>query len=642
MGFQDFTTDDTTPSSPPATGNGGPMIVMPPPGPPPTHLQQNHAPSDDPALELLINYNAKFKGAQPALFRDELVQQTMSVLISYGKPNPLLVGSAGVGKTRIAEEIARRIAVEDSTIPDQLRGRTLYELPITNILAGSILTGQIEEKIQAVVDFASDPANKALVFIDEIHQISNTRDPSTQKISQVLKPALARGEMSVIGATTTSEYRAIESDPAFARRFSRLVVDELTAEQTKVVLHGLRPNLVTHYRNQITVSDEALESAVRIADSNAGAGQHRPDNAITLLDRAMADRVLTQKRLVSEAEAANDHDLVAALTSSPVSLTRTRVADVARRLASGATHRPSSDLQLLEDELHDRLHGQDEVLETVMAHLQRDRLELFPSQVPTTFMFAGPSGVGKTETAKVIARFLTDSDPIIVNMSEYHQEWSTSKIIGSAPGFVGSESHAEKPFDTLESNPYRVILLDEFEKAHTEVQRLFLSAFDEGYIRNAHGTVLDFSKTVIIATTNAGRESLGKSQTGFGPIPTASKAQDLHSVLAENFDAELLGRFSLLLGFNPLSTADYAEIIAAEYQRRRGQVVTDQPRTAAVLPETMPPGEIELLTKSTFVQAQGARPAGRAVRRWIEDQVMSASVAPSHGQLAPAVQEARS
>lgn len=643
MGLHDFaSTRDVTPAPPSGTDPSDPPV--PAPSQQPTRpADQDVIMADNPVLELLVDYNEKFSEADPTFFRDDLVQQTMSVLISHGKPNPLLVGPAGVGKTRIAEEIARRIAIGDPSVPDQLREKRLYELPVTNIMAGSMFVGQIEAKVQAVIEFASDPRNNALIFIDEIHQIVSTRDPSTQKISQILKPALARGEMSVIGATTASEARTIESDPAFARRFSRLVVNELTPQQTETVLGNTLPRLTAHYHDQITVTDDVLMSAVRVADSHARAGQHRPDNAITLLDRAMADRVLTQKRLIAQAKADNDPDLIAALSSDSVSLTRTRVADVARRLASGNTHQPPRDLRLLKDELHDRLRGQGEVLDQVLAHLQRDQLNLFPSQVPTTFMFAGPSGVGKTETVKIIARSLTDADPIALNMSEYHQEGSTSQIIGSAPGLIASESHAEKPFDTLESNPYRVILLDEFEKAHPEVQRLFLSAFDEGYIRNAQGGVLDFSKAVIIATTNAGRESLGKDRLGFGSTPTNTATADVHKALAEHFDAELLGRFSLLIGFNPLTRTDYAQIIHAGYLRQREQVVADQPRMTSILPPQMPDDEVALLTRTTYVQAQGGRPAERAVRRWIEDQVLAAQAAHNNNHhLVPMLQETRS
>lgn len=585
--------------------------------------------SGDDVKDLLIDYNEKFRHAEPTKFRDTLIEQVLSVIISKNKPNALLVGSAGVGKTKIVEDIARRIALGDTLIPDQLRDHTIYELPITNIIAGSGVVGSLEEKVKSVVEFATDPANKVILFIDEIHQItggsSTNSDAVGRKVSQILKPALARGDMSVIGATTSTESRAFDEDPAFSRRFTRLIVDELTVAQAQEVLVSVRPGLVSHYRHQIAVSDEVLAETVRIAETHSRAGQHRPDNAITLLDRAMADRVLEQKRLIVAAENAGDTALVAALRSIPqVPLTGARVLDVAKRLMTGNAQRLEFDVDALHATLTTRLQGQDDVLAKLTDRLAREELDLFPSKTPATWMFAGASGVGKTETAKIIAEAMTDTEPIILNMTEYHESWATSKIIGSPPGFVGSDSNAELPFDTLESNPHRVILLDEFEKADKAVQRLFLSAFDEGHIRNAHGKVLDFSKALVICTTNAARESLNQNGIGFGPAQPRISNRGLNKVLAELFDPELLGRFSLVVGFNPIDEAAYRRIMAADYARQRDRIVEAKPRLAQALPAQIPDDQLRAIAEATFVDSQGARPAHKAVRTWIEDQLMAA------------------
>ena len=623
MGLNNFTSgsDDDT-------NSGGTPPSFPPMGGIPSQGSQ----SDDAVKGLLVDYNEKFKNADPTMFRDALIEQVLSVLISRNKPNVLLKGSAGVGKTRIVEDIARRIALGDTLIPDQLKGFTVYELPITNLVAGSGIVGQLEEKVQAVIDFASDPKNKVILFMDEIHQITggstSHTDSVLRKVSQVLKPALARGDMRVIGATTSTESRAFDDDPAFARRFTPLIVDELTVEQTLTVLGSVRPGLVAHYRHQIAVSDDVLAETVRIAEENSRAGQHRPDSAITLLDRAMADRVLEQKKLIVQAEAAGDTALVNTLRSIPqVPLTTKRVLDVAKRLMTGNAQRPEFDVATLRATLLGRLRGQDDVLEKLVDRLAREELDLFPTSTPTTWMLAGASGVGKTETAKIIAEQMTGTEPIILNMTEFHTPSDTAKIVGAPPGYVGSDSNRELPFDTLESNPHRVILLDEFEKADKAVQRLFLSAFDEGYIRNAHGKVLDFSKALVICTTNAAREALNRKPVGFGSAPPAVSHRSLTKELAQFFDAELLGRFSLVVGFNPVDEQAYREILAAEYTRQRERILDARPRLGQTLPASIPDDELRAVAEETYVDSQGARPAGKAVRVWIEDRLLATQAA---------------
>ena len=626
MGLSNFTGHDDDDSNPPGNGPSGLASMLG--GAPPQRQQQSGA---DPT-DMLVDYNARFATAEPTLFRDALVEQMVSVLISKNKPNVLLKGAAGVGKTRVVEDLARRIAVQDPLIPSQLAGSTIWELPVTNIVAGSGIVGEIEEKVKEVVDFASDPKNDVILFIDEIHQItggsSSHGDHSLRKISQILKPALARGDMRVIGATTSNESNAFDEDPAFARRFTPLVVDELTVGQTREVLAMVRPGLVAHYRNQITVSDDVLSDVVRISEDHARANQHRPDSAITLLDRSMAGRVLEQRKLIAQAEADGDQTLVQILRSTPnVPLTRARVLDVATRLMTGNASRPDSDVVALRADLHSRLRGQDEVLDRLCDRLERQRLGLFPQKLPTTWLLAGASGVGKTETAKIISRAMTGADPIILNMTEFHTPSDTAKIVGAPPGYIGSDSNQELPFDTLESNPHRVILLDEFEKADKAVQRLFLSAFDEGFIRNSHGKLLDFSKAVVIATTNAAREALSGRRIGFGDAPKTSNAS-LSKILTEFFDAELLGRFSLIVGYQPIGEDVYRDILVTDYAAELARIGESNPRAAAALPDEMPDADLDALVRGTYVASQGARPAARAVRSWIEDALL-APAAPS-------------
>ncbi|MFD2024150.1 AAA family ATPase [Promicromonospora aerolata] len=572
-----------------------------------------------------MNYNERFKNADPTRFRDTLIEQTLAVLIGKTKSNALLIGAAGVGKTKIVEDIARRIELGDTLIPDQLKGHTVFELPISDLVAGSGIVGTLEAKVKDVVEYARNPRNKVVLFMDEIHLLVSGRDPSYSKIAQILKPALARGDLRVIGATTSQESRDLDNDPAFSRRFSRLVVDELTAPQTLEVLGTVRAGLVAHYQHQITVDDNVLKEVVRIADQNSRAGSHRPDNAITLLDRAMADRVLEQKRITTQAQAAGPNPVAQVLQATPnVPLTETRVLAVARRLLTGNAVKHTFDVQELEASLKQSIQGQDQVLDQLVDRLAREELNLFPRTTPIAWMFAGASGVGKTQTAKMVARHTTDQDPIILNMTEYNSPAAMARIIGSPAGYVGYDSNAELPFDTLESNPHRLILLDEFEKCDSSVQRLFLSALDEGSIKTSRGRAIDFSKAIIVATTNAARESLSGKTVGFGSEPTTISHQSLVKALADHFDAELLGRFSLVLGFNPISEATYREIVATDYAAERERILQVNTRLASALPAKMPDDELHALAETTYVDSQGARPARKAVRTWIEDRLLTA------------------
>lgn len=629
MGLQNFTgRPDDDANSPPGSG-GSPV----PPGfaisGPPTGNNGGPAYDVDAVEEMLVDYNERYRNAEPTLFRDRVIEQVLSILIGKTKPNALLVGPAGVGKTKIVEDIARRIALGDTLIPERLKGYTVYELPISNLVAGSSLLGALEEKVKSIVDYASDPKNKVILFMDEIHQLAPGSDGGTYaKIAQILKPAMARGDMQVIGATTTQEARSLDDDPAFKRRFSRLVVDEITPEQTHDVLKKIRPGLLAHYRQQITVDDGVLASVVRVADENSHAGSHRPDNAITLLDRAMADRVLEQHRLVTAAIASGDTIAVQALQAIPnFPLTETRVVDVARRMLTGNSVKNVVDVTLLSAVLTQRLQGQDSVLTTLVDRIAREELDVFPRTAPMAWLFAGASGVGKTETAKIISEQLTGQEPIVLNMTEFHHDSSMSRIIGAPPGYIGSDSNAELPFDSLESNPHRVILLDEFEKADRAVQRLFMQSLDEGYITTARGKRIDFSKAFVIATTNAARDSLDGKQLGFGAGQKTISNRSLNAALGQFFDAELLGRFSLIVGFNSIDEQVYRQILTAHYAQQHGRILAAKSRLGKVLPGTIPDAELSAITERTFVLSHGARPAARAIRAWIENALIAAQSA---------------
>lgn len=633
MGLSNFTNDDDDQNGNGPGGPGGPAL---PPLPPMGNV--NGAMND--VTEMLINYNERFEKADPALFRDALIQQTISVLIGKNKPNPLLVGPAGVGKTRITEEIARAIATKSPLIPKQLRKATIYELPLSNLVAGAGILGQLEERLAMLVDFATEPKNRAILFIDEIHLLQDKNDSTYKKISQILKPALARGDMRLIGATTMNEAKSFDNDPAFQRRFTRLVVDELTREQTVQVLFSARQSYEAHYKHQVTIADDVLTKLAVIADENSRATSHRPDNALTLLDRAMADEVVSHSTKIAKADEAGNQLVVKALTGLTLHLDEGKLRNIAVRLMTGlASKEPFDELRVREQLT--RIKGQDDIVDDLIDALRRDDLGAFPRTRPMAWMFAGPSGVGKTEAAKIIAQELTNQPPIMLNMGEYNTQWDASKLTGSGPGYVGSESDRELPFDTLESNPYRVILLDEIEKAHPVIHRLFLTALDEGWMRMANGKVIDFSKSIIIATTNAAREAMNRNPVGFqaSAEPSRMSRQELTKALQAHFDAEFLGRFTKLVAFAALSLETYEEILVTAYERERERIAESDPRTAALIPQPIDPDKLARLVNETYLVDQGARPAGQAARQLIEDAVIDSRFAPAAPALASAFDE---
>lgn len=565
--------------------------------------------------EYLINYNEKFKAEPPILFRDAVIQQTLSCLIGKFKPNALLIGACGVGKTKIVEDIARRIAVDDMLIPSRLKGYTIWELPITNIVSGSGLVGEVERKTKNIIKFASDPANKVILFIDEIHMLIG-QSKTYEQIAQIMKPALARGDMRVIGATTSQEAQNLMDDPAFNRRFTRLIVDEFSVEQTEVILNNMTTSMFDHYDQKIAINDKLIKEVVKVADEYRTMGSHRPDNAITLLDRAMSTAYI--KRKVMEVQAQNDPQLAAALQNMPtMSLSKSQLRATAMKLMTGNNERVIVDTKEMKNQL-DVIKGQDEAIDYLVDAMERDNLSLFQRSKPLTILFAGNSGVGKTEVVKIVAQYMTGVKPIILNMTEYQDNTTINRIIGSSAGFVGYDSKMELPFDILESNPYQIILLDEFEKAHRSVQRLFMSAFDEGYIKTARGKLIDFSKSIIIATTNAGHT------TKSNPIGlTADLTQQSASVadLSKFFDVELLNRFTKVINFNPITEPLFKEIAMDSYKRTVAEVKSKHP-SFTFLADEMTDDEANAFVKEHYVKEYGARPITKAVQKIVEDAVL--------------------
>lgn len=565
--------------------------------------------------DYLINYNEKFKTEPPILFRDAVIQQTLSCLIGKFKPNALLIGAAGVGKTKIVEDIARRIATGDILIPARLKDYTIWELPLSNIVSGSGLVGEVERKTKAIINFAADPKNKIILFIDELHMLIG-QNKTYEQIAQIMKPALARGDMKVIGATTSQEAQNLMDDPAFNRRFTRLIVDEFSVEQTEVILNNMTTAMFDHYDHKIAINPALIKEVVKVADEYRTMGSHRPDNAITLLDRAMSTAYI--KRKVMEVKAQNDPQMQAALASLPATpLSKKQLRHTAMKLMTGNNEKVIVDVNEMKNKLS-VIKGQDEAIDYLVDTIERDNLSLFPRQKPLTILFAGNSGVGKTEVVKIIANYITGVKPIILNMTEYTDNTTINRIIGSSAGYVGYDSKMELPFDILESNPYQIILLDEFEKAHRSVQRLFMSAFDEGYIKTARGKIIDFTKTIIIATTNAGHTT--KSDP-IGFMEDGSSSGASMADLSKFFDIELLNRFTKVINFNPITKSIFREIVADTYERHVKDVKDKHP-SFVFLNDTLDDAALDEFVEKHFLKESGARPVRPEIQKYIENAVL--------------------
>lgn len=607
MGISNFTGNHNNNQTPPNIPPGGLFFGNPAAGQ-----------GDIDPLEYLIDYNQKFKNAGQTLFRGQVIKQTMAVLIGKTKPNAMLIGPSGVGKTKIVEDLAYRLANNNPSIPDQLKGFTIYELPLSNIVANSGIVGQLEEKVKAIVTFIEDKQNKAILFIDEIHQLADTHSTIYQKIAQILKPALARGDMRVIGATTLQEAKDLKNDPALDRRFSPLIVDELTQDQTIEILKHVKTSYLTHYHNAIVLNDQVLTTIMQYADRFCPANSHRPDNALTLLDRVIGDAIVTRKH--QEAKLANDPAQLQILRSAyPIPITDKRIEQTAKKLASGNSMPESFDKQKLINALS-RIQGQDEAIADIIKQLTKHSLRLDDTNnKPLSMLFVGPSGVGKTEVTKIIAEQITGTKPIVLNMTEYHSPASINRIIGAPAGYVGSDSHAELPFDTLESNPYQVILLDELDKCDRAVQTLFYQAFDEGTIKTNSGKEINFSKTIIIATTNAGHMSTAKP-LGFTTEQKKTSYECDIKELGKYFNLALLNRIKHRYTFNPIDKPTYGEILKDLYKTKSQQIQKTHPRIQ--LTDTIPDDILKRMIEDTYVEEFGARPAYDTIMEYIEDQAL--------------------
>lgn len=621
-------TSDFTGGNTPPNNTGGNPNTPPPPasgggqGVPISGIPMPQAPQDDEneRPDALINYNDIADEFDQALFREEEMNRMVTILSSMKKANALLVGDAGVGKTQLVEEFARQYVIEKDPVLIKQFGDDLQieELRIASLISGKSMVGQLEQEVEKILTYAKE--NNVIIFIDELHRLFSDRVAGN--VGQDLKQALARKDMKFIGATTTQEVSEVRKESAFDRRWSDVIVDELTPKQTEEILENVTQNYESFHN--VTIPEHLIPMIVRYGDKYKKAGSHRPDSALTLMDRVSAHVGIEGVRR----KQSSDPQVQQYLNANPIP--RVAKKDVAR-VAKSLIEKPSikKSNQSIEEALDQSIVGQASAKDNVANMVNRLQLNLTESIRPKSFLFTGPTGTGKSEMANQLADYLFGSKDALIrlDMSEFSEKSSINRIKGSADGYVGSDSKQPLPFDTLQSNPRQVILLDEFEKADQQVQLLFMQVLDEGSFTTERHTTVDFSKAIVIATTNAGTEELSTPSIGFNQSDEISKTEIVNT-LSTDFPKELLNRFEHMIVFDKLSIDEYKQILAIKYnafieeaQKNRPDlqfspkhIDKDDDKSLSMLDE---------LAEETYNPQFNGRPAQRSIEKHIEDHLLA-------------------
>lgn len=568
----------------------------------------------------------------PVIGRHDVILRLGQVLLQHERNNAILVGDAGVGKTRVVEGLALRLAA--GNVPQEFQGKRIVEISMGALVAGTKYRGEFEERVRGILDAAADP--NVILFIDEIHTIMGAGQAEGQALdaAAMLKPSLARAELRVIGATTPEEFsRHIEPDPALMRRFDVVWVDEPSRDEALQIVEGLRPGLEQHHGLQIT--PEAVRAAVDLAIRYIP-DRRLPDKAVRLLDATCA-RVRLEDSFSPPPERA-----VCSVTSAHVAGT---LREQYRVPAEEVGEDEATRLLRLEDYLNHRVIGQEEAVGQVAAAIREARTGLRPPHKPwAVLLFVGPTGVGKTELAKALAEFLFGSDEQLLSfdMSEFAESHSVARLIGAPAGYVGHDEGGAL-VEAIRRRPHCVLLLDEIEKAHAQVHRLFLQVFDEGRLTDTRGRQARFEDVVIVMTSNLGSDAQRpRGPIGFRP-PTSQPADDqesfrkrLSAALSSALPPELLNRIDRVLFFYPLSRESVRQIIDKLLQPIRDRLA--QRNITIQLSDSA----YELLMREGYSEEFGARAMARAISQFIADplsQMLLADAVPD-GSTIVARQEA--
>jgi ATP-dependent Clp protease ATP-binding subunit ClpC len=602
---------------------------------------------------------ARQRKLDPVIGREKEIERAIQILCRRTKNNPVLLGEAGVGKTAIVEGFAQRVV--DGNVPEILLDRRIVVLDLAMMVAGTKYRGQFEERIKAVMNEVRRAKN-TILFIDELHTLVGAGGAEGAiDASNVLKPALARGEIQCIGATTLDEYRKyIEKDSALARRFQEVLIDPTTAEDTVKILEGLRDRYEEHHRVQIT--DDAIAAAVELSNRYI-TGRCLPDKAIDVIDEAGArvrlksmskppnlkeidEEVEQLNREKEEAVANQDFEKAASLRDRADKLKKKKnditrqwrdktresggvvdeevIAEVVSKMTGIPLTRMSTEdtmrLMQMEQDLHKKVISQQEAIKAIAKAVRRSRSGLQDPKRPTgTFVFAGPTGVGKTLLAKALAEFMFgDEDALIqIDMSEYMEKHNVSRLIGAPPGYVGYEEGGQLT-EQIRRRPYAVVLLDEIEKAHPEVFNMLLQVMEEGRLTDSFGRNVDFRNVILIMTTNAGAEAI-KNESAFGfqkPDDDAgyeSMKRRVTDEIEKVFRPEFINRVNDIIVFHHLTTTDLKEVVDLELSKVRKRLA-EKGLSIELSDESK-----EFLIKKGSNTDYGARPLRRAIESFIED-----------------------
>ena len=588
-----------------------------------------------------LTAQAKAGLLEPVIGREEEISRMIQILSRKSKNNPVLVGDAGVGKTALALGLAQRVA--DGQVPASLAGMRVLELDLMSVVAGTRFRGDFEERMNNIINDIEEDG-KVILFIDELHTImgSGSGIDSTLDAANILKPALSRGTLHMVGATTQEEYQKhIEKDAALVRRFAKVTIEEPTVDDSIAILHGLKSAYEQHHR--VAISDEAIVTAVTYAKRYL-TSKNLPDSAIDLLDEASAtvqnaakslpkseedglEQALLKKQykklsqLIRQAEEGQDQ-----VPSYQLAVTEDAILQTLSRLSGiPVTKLTKSDAKKylnLEAELHKRVIGQDQAISAVSRAIRRNQSGIRSGKRPIgSFMFLGPTGVGKTELAKALAEVLFDDESALIrfDMSEYMEKFAASRLNGAPPGYVGYEEGGELT-EKVRNKPYSVLLFDEVEKAHPDIFNVLLQVLDDGVLTDSKGRKIDFSNTLIIMTSNLGATALRDDKTvGFGALDLSRSQEHMEKRIFEElkkaYRPEFINRIDEKVVFHSLSDQDMQEVVK----------VMIKPLVAITAEKGITlkfqPAALKLLAKEGYDPDMGARPLRRLLQTKVEDRL---------------------